>query len=261
MWECRYCGAKRTRRQGTECPKSRAGKHDWVNADELAEERAKKRLLRQQEKEKRWEEQIAYCQEEARNYDLTSEDGWKWLETGNGQMWLRECDDGKAWIDSEDGLNWIAEKRRQQQERRAEQERREAERRRKEEERQAEQRRQQEERRSEQEQLEKKERQKRTNRIITWIIFILFALPLYFISYFGETGLDKIGFIPKLLLRIIAPVWCYFVTSFMVKTWSEYTRKRGIVGRVISTVVALFICIAILPLVMCIPPLLIGSIE
>jgi hypothetical protein len=39
MWECSKCGQVRARRQNSECEEG--GQHDWVDKEELAEERRK----------------------------------------------------------------------------------------------------------------------------------------------------------------------------------------------------------------------------
>jgi hypothetical protein len=208
MWECRHCGLERARRQNTGCPESEDGNHDWVDKEELAEQRAKEERKLRRIKEKRRQEKISYWENEAAQQDLTSEEGWEWLDTHNGQMWLKHSAVGKEWLDSEDGQNWQAEKERLEEEYR------------------------------------KEKHWKKMNKIISLILFILFVLPIYIYTYFDSNNMDKIGFVPKLLMRIFYPAVCYFLTLFIVKQWSVNIRKRSIIGCIISTVIALFIYIS-----------------
>jgi hypothetical protein len=99
MWECRYCGQTRIRRQKTECPDSPNSKHDWVDQDELAEERKR-------ERQRQWKAKIASLNEEAKRHDLSSAEGWLWLETEDGDTWLKNSMAGQAWLNTEDARKW-----------------------------------------------------------------------------------------------------------------------------------------------------------
>jgi hypothetical protein len=73
MWECRWCGEKRARRQGTRCPSIYSdGFHKWVDEKILEKEREVERIKRKKEAEEK---------ERQRQ---------EWLKTEEGLLWLAE---------------------------------------------------------------------------------------------------------------------------------------------------------------------------